>query len=223
MGLVTDALTTVARLSSYMKVTTPAVSSADEASMQATINAVTKWIQKYTGHTFKKTTYTQELYSTEEGQTLNLEHYPVISSASFNLERRNSGLNEDDWESIDTDYYIVDYDSGIIELMAGVTFYRTKNGYRVTYTAGYDFDNITTFLSDTDAADVEIACWMICQDIQDSKGKSSDVHSERLGDYSVTYADALKSIFDNPQAKSILDQYKDSGDELSVLTPLQSV
>jgi len=223
MALLSDVLTTVARLCNYMKETVPTAGSADEASLQATINAVTKWIQKYTGHTFKKTAYTNEEYSTERGQTLNLEHFPVISSLTVKLERRNSQMKEDDWEEVDSEYYVVDYESGIIELMGGLVFYRTKNGYRVTYTAGYDFDNATTFLGDTAAADVEIAAWMICQDIQNSKGKSSDVKSERLGDYSVTYADALKSIFDNPQAKAILDQYKDIGDELSVLTPLQSV
>lgn len=223
MSLVTDVLTTVARLSDFMGIDAPASGSALETSMQVTINAVTKWIQNYTSKTFKKTAYTNEEYTTERGQTLNLKHFPVLSSESFLLERRNSQLNENEWETVDGDYYTVDYDAGIIESMGGLIFYRTRYGYRVSYTAGYDFNNTTTFLGETAAADVEIACWMIAQDIQKNKTKDTAISSERLGDYSVSYGEFMNSMFKNPQAKEILDHYRDEGQELSVLTPLQTI
>lgn len=224
--LKSNALTTVARLSSYMDITVPTVGSASEALMQAAINAVTSFIERYTGITFKKTTFTRELYDTEKSQTLNLKHYPVISTESFILERRNSGLNEDDWETIDSEHYTVDYKAGIITMMAGVYLSRARQGYRVTYTAGYDFDNTATFLADTEAGDIEIAAWIISQDIVNSKGSDSSVKSERIGDYSVTFAEASKIMFDHPQALAILNGYKDLGDDadsLGVLTPLQTI
>ena len=49
---------------------------------------------------FKKTTYSQEEYDTEESQTPNLKHFPVIEGETFRLERRTSDLNEDDWEVV---------------------------------------------------------------------------------------------------------------------------
>lgn len=219
----TGALTTVARLADYMGIDVPASNSTLENSMISTINAVTSYIERYTGITFHKTDYI-EIYDTERGQTLNLKHYPVVDSSPFILERRDSQLNEDSWEEIDSLYYRVDEDSGIITALDGIYFFRTRQGYRVTYTAGYDYDNITTFLGDTEGGEVEVAMWLIAQDVQNNKGQDFSIKAEKIGDYSITYGDLTKVMFGNPQAKEILDMIKDQGlDELGVLTPLQSI
>jgi hypothetical protein len=219
-----NALTNVERLASYMGIDTPASGSALELSLHATINGISTFIERYTGMKFKKSTYTQEVYDTEHGQTLNLKNFPVISSEPFILERRGNTLNEGDWEVIDGSYYTVDEEAGMITMMGGIHFGRTRQGYRVTYTAGYDFDNIATFLGDTEAGDVELAVWMMGQDLQDSKGGQSTagVKSERIGDYAVTYSESMQSMFQNPQAVQILNAYKDGGESLGVLTPYQS-
>lgn len=220
--LVANSLTTVARACSYLNITVPTSGSIAEAVFQTLINSITSFVEKYTGQRFKKTTYTQELYSTERGQTLNLKHYPIISSESLTLERRNSQLNEDEWENIGSEYYSVDYANGIIRAMGGIYFYRGVNLYRVTYTAGYDYDNTTIFLGDTEAGEIEIACWLILQDVYKNKGNNANVKSERIGDYAVSYGDAKVTMFSNPQAKEILEPYADLVGE-GILTPLQSI
>jgi hypothetical protein len=202
-----------------LKITTPI--GTELALMENIIGSVTDFIEKQCGRRFKKTTYTQEMYSTEESETLNLKNFPVISTAPFVLERRDSSMNEDDWEVVDTLYYHIDYTVGMIIGAGGLTFARTINGYRVTYTAGYDFDNVATFLGDTEAADVELAAWILISSVWNTgTGAGANVQAERIGDYSVTYAKT--ALFDD-DLKKILDKYA-QGEALGmgVITPVQS-
>jgi hypothetical protein len=194
--LLPTALTTAERLAGYMEITTP--TGASLTVMESIINTVSKYIEKYTGRKFKKTTYTQELYSPESSPYLNLKAFPVLSSESFILERRTSGMNENSWDTVDGEFFVVDYEAGIIELMGGSQFSNFSNGFRVTYTAGYDYDNVSTFLGDTEGADIELATWMIASDIVKSKKTNSNIRSERIGDYSISFGDTAKSVFNNP-------------------------
>ena len=177
-------------------------------------------VLKYIGRNIKQATYTQEEYSTEHGSSLNLRNFPVSSSVTFKLEVRTSGENEDKWETVDSQYYFIDYDSGIIFGISGWNFMRTVNGYRVTYTAGYDFDNSSTFLSDTDAADIELAVWMLGVSVWSRRKGGVGIRSEKIGDYSVSYT---RELIENKDITSILDKYKIQGtSSLGVQTPFQS-
>ena len=217
MAVKAYALTTAQRMANYSELGT--LAGADLTLMELLVNQVTDYIESYTGIRFKRTTYTQEMYDTEESETLNLKHHPIVSGTDFSLERRTSSLNEDDWEVVDSEYYHIDNDTGIIISAAGLLFGRTIRGYRVTYTAGYDFDNATTFLSDTEAGDIELAAWMLLDALWNKKkGGGSIVESERIGDYSVTYK---KATMENNDVKAILDKYADT-DNVGVITPLQA-
>lgn len=224
--LAANALTTAERLFNFMSETIPANTDPKYITLQALINAVSSDIEKYISRTVRKLTYTQEHYSTERGQTLNLKNYPIDTTQPFILERRSSQLSEEKWEVIDSLYYEVDTDSGIIYCMNGVYLFRTRNGYRVTYTAGYNFDNVNTFLSDTDGGDLEVACWLIARDVWKTRIVPSNMYAESIGDYRVMYQRPTKGTtgfaFDNAQALAILDKYTDIT-PLSVLTPLQSI
>lgn len=205
MAILSYTLTTEARLAAFLDITTP--TGTDLTAFQNIINTATTFIENYIGRRVKKTAYSHEEYDTELSETLNLKNFPVDSSATFTLERRSSSQNEDDWESVDTQYYHVDYDSGIIMGANGLRFARTSKGYRASYTAGYDFDNSTTFLSDTEGGDLELAIWMLASALwnkRTSGGGSGNIQSERIGDYSVTYT---KVLLENPDIKSILDKY----------------
>lgn len=220
MSLISNALTTVERASDWMELsTTPVSGSAKFNKIERLINSITTFIENYTGLRFKKTTYTNEEYDTEKGQVITLKNYPVVSGESFTLQRRNSQLNEDDWETVDSQIYFVDEDAGIIRAAGGSTFERSRRGFRVTYTAGYDFNLTSTFLSDTDAGDIEVACWMLIAATFERGAGGGGVKQEKIGDYSVTYQ---KSLFENDDIKAILDKY--AGDDLQgALTPLQSI
>lgn len=210
------ALTTATRLSNYMGISVP--TGVTLSAMERMIDAVTTFVENYTGRRFKKTVYTQEEYDTEEAETLNLKHLPVVAGQAFTLERRNSGLNEDDWETVDSQYYHVDRETGMIEFADGITLSRRRKGYRVTYTAGYDFDNATTFLSDTEAGDVELAVWMLMEGLWNKRKGGSGISHESIGDYSVTYR---KELMENEDLQAILDKYA-TLDTIGVITPFQS-
>lgn len=215
MSVKAGALTTGQRVADYGGLGT--LSGDNLTRMERIVDSITSFIENYIGYTIQETTYTNEEYSTERGQILNLENFPVSSSSSFVLQRRTNSLDEDEWESVDTQYYHVDYDAGIIHAAGGWEFQRTRNGYRVTYTAGYDYDNSTSYLSDTNAADLEMIVWELCLAMYNRKGAATGIKSERIGDYSVTYG---KLVLEDENIKSILDKYARE-DVISVLTPLQ--
>ena len=215
MSIKSSALTTVQRASDYAGLGT--LSGTNLSVMERLINSSTDFIENYTGKSFKQAVYTSELYTTENSNTINLNNFPVSTTATFKLERRTSGVNEDSWSEVDSKYYHIDYANGIIIGASGLRFNRTNQGYRVTYTAGYDYDNSTTFLSDTDAGDIELAMWMLLEGIWNKRKGGFGIDSEKIGDYSVKYR---KEMMENDDLKAILDKYADVGLG-NVITPIQ--
>lgn len=226
MAVKATALTTAQRVADYGGLGT--LAGADLTMMERIVNSTSDFVINYTGRNFKKTTYTSELYTTEYASAINLKNYPVFESESFILQRRNSAMNEDEWETVDGQYFHVDWESGIIYGAGGWNFDKGVNAYRVSYTAGYNFDNATTFLSDTSAGDIELAMWMLINALWSSRkgGGSGNISSERIGDYAVTYK---KALMENEDIRSILDAYSNNAGAggssvggLGVLTPSQS-
>lgn len=204
MALHSYALTTVQRAANYIGLGTIASGSTKETILQVLINSSTDFIERYIGMRIKQTTYTNEEYDTDAGDALILKNRPVVSVSS--LQRRDSGLNEDEWETVDTEDYHVDEEAGIIYGAGGWKFSKTRQGYRVTYVAGYDFDLSTTYLSDTEAGDLELVTWFLVASAY-SRGKGgAGIKSESIGDYRVTYEG---SLMENSDIKSILDKYAD--------------
>jgi len=209
------ALTTAQRVADYAGLGT--LSGTNLIVMERLVDSVTEFIENYTHRRYKKTTYTQELYNTENAPNLQLRNYPVDSSAVFSLERRTSGLNNDEWAGVDGQYFHVDNRNGVILSSGANKFDRTTQGYRVTYTAGYDYDNVATFLSDTEAGDIEFAAWMLLEGIWNKRKGGFGIESEKIGDYSVKYR---KEMMENDDLKAILDKSIDLTLG-SPLTPLQ--
>lgn len=207
MAVKSYALTTRQRLIDFLGLGTVSDTTKQNV-LDRIIDAVTEFIENYIGYRIKLTTYTNEEYDTEEGNKLILDKFPVVTFTQ--LQRRNSSLNEDNWETIDSQYYHVDLNAGIIygagvgKYGAGWEFAKTRRGYRVTYSAGYDFDNAVTFLSDTQAGDLEFAMWTLCGIAWNQRKQGGGVQSERVGDYSVTFR---KAIYENEDLKAILDKY----------------
>ena len=218
MSLKSYAWTTVERAANFGGLGT--LTGTNETVMEGLINALTDYCESYMGKRVKKTTYTNEEYDSERSNILVLRHSPVVSGGTFILSRRNSGLNEDDWEEVDSKYYNVDEKAGIVKGAGGLVFSRSVKGYRVTYTAGYDFDNVTTFLSDTEAGELEMAIWMMVNEVYSRRsGGGAGVEAESIGDYSVKYG---PSMLENETVKSILDKHADVSEFGSALTPLQN-
>lgn len=205
MTLKAYALTTVSRLAAFLGVSSP--TPAQQTLFEYLINASTEMIENYIGFRVKKSTVTQEEYNTDKSGIITLNRFPLTATA-VTVQRRLSGLNEDNWETIDSQYYHIDRNAGIIYGAGGYTFERSRDGYRVSYEAGYDFDNSTTYLGDTEGGDIELACWMLCNKLYNSRGDSVGVKRESIGDYSIEYFDSKlsQSLIDSDIA-AILDNY----------------
>lgn len=199
MAVQAYALTTRDRLKAFLGLTS--TTSAQDTLLDVIINSVTTYIENYIGFRVKKTTYTNEVVDTDNDSII-LKRGPITGAVS--ISRRNSGLNDDSWETIDSNLYFVDTDAGIIRGAGGYKFGNSRQGYRVTYTAGYDFDNTTSYLGDTEAADLEMAAWMLAAAMWNLKGGSGGVKSESIGDYSVVYQ---TSVLNTPELQDILDKY----------------
>lgn len=209
------ALTTVQRVADFIGLGTIAANSTEETILTNLINQLTEFVENYIGARIHKTTYTQELYDGTGTDTLLLKQYPVVVASGLVLEVRTSGLNEDDWETEDSNLFYLDYSTGIIRFIPGRVFIKGYQKYRATYTAGFDYDNTTTFLSDTEGADLEYAAWKLIATAWNERKGSLGIQSESIGDYRVVYA---RTAFESPEIKEVLDKYKRI-EPASYLTP----
>lgn len=216
MAVKSYALTTRTRLIDFLKLDSSTLTSQEESVLDRIIDSVTETIESYIGFRVKQTAYTTEEYDTDNSNVLLLKRRPIDSGSTFQLQRRNSSLNEDEWETVSTQYYHVDYDAGIIYGAGNWKFWKSRKGYRVTYTAGVSFDNSATFLSDTTMGDLELATWLMAKDLWNETKRDSDVLRERIGDYEVEYRETADTKI-NSSALEILNKYASS--EVGVQTP----
>ena len=205
MATLDKALTTLARLKSYLEIS----GSTKDTLLTMILYGAWKFMEQYTGRKFARTAYSQELYDGKESNKLILKQAPVISGQTFTLQHRTTGLNEDAWETIDTENYWIDYDKGIITMNS--KFVGGTQNYRVTYTAGYYVAKDSQYQDGTDdnldlPYDLELACWKLCA-AEYMNRKNIGRTSERVRDMSVTYA---KQVEKDQELRSTLGLYKRS-------------
>lgn len=202
MAISANGLTTVARLKLWMGIT----ADTDNALLERIINSVSDWVGRYCDRTFRQTAHSNKVMDGTGTTILQLPDFPVSSSASFTLERRDGDLNNDSWSAFDSEEYHIDYDTGLVHSMIGA-FAEVVRKYRASYTAGYNFDNVTpgATLESVGIGDLELAVWKLCASAYKKRRDTEDVQSESIGDYSVTYA---KSASDDMEIKTILDTFR---------------
>lgn len=207
MSLVSYALTTRARLKTFLGIS----SSDDDSLLDQIINSVSDFVEMYCDRRFKKTDYSDEVYDGNGSKYLILKQYPVVSGETFTLERRDSFDNQDSWSTIDSEYYFVKESAGMVIYVAslnteGAYFVKSPQHYRVSYTAGYDFDNTGgNTLSDAGIGDLEYAVWKLCAKIYNQRKSSGNIKQEKIGDYSVAYESELMV---DQELRNILLSYK---------------
>lgn len=209
MPLVSYALVTLADTKTFLGIG----NSTKDAVLEMLINVSTDYIQTQTGGFFKNTEYTAEEYDGTGTDQLTLKHFPV--TAFTKLEVNNATDNTESWSEISESDYWVDTDTGIItkttgfrdfdegneddEALSQTVFYKGKNRYRATYTAGYT----------TIPYDIQFACMSIVGQMFSSQAGQA-IKSESLGDHSITYQDALSVKGDGKSIISdILSKYRD--------------
>jgi len=198
----TWALTTVARYKAFAGIT----GATYDTRIEVIIDVVTDFIEKFCDRRFLETTYTDEEYDGLGSTQLLLRQYPVNTRNAFTLSQRDTPMNEAQWSTVDTNMYHIDYNAGLIELV-GYKFSEYPKHYKVTYTAGYAFDNTTpgATLESLGIGDLEYACWQLISNIFKNAGSQSGIDSESIGNYSVSYG--AYYLLD-PEVKMIITKYK---------------
>lgn len=200
MALLSYALTTLARTKTFLGIS----NNTNDGLLTSLINAVTVFIERYCDRRFLQTAYSNEVYNGNGTNKLVLKNYPVSSSATFTLQRRDSVDNQSSFSTIDSEEYFVENTPGIVHYVNRI-FERLVQHYRITYTAGYNFDNAATYLEDAGAGDLEYACWKLVGKLFNQRNSDSNVESESLGDYSVSFR---KEAMADKEIKEILNKYK---------------
>lgn len=211
MTLVSHALTTLADLKSLLGIT----STSHDALLSTLISTSTDFIQSYCGRTFQQTAHSQIEIDGQGSDSLILPNYPVDASASFVLQYRTSSLREASWETLDSKYYYVDWNEGMIIRAGGSwrlpegKFAKGKRNYRVTYTAGYYLPGDVGYVGDGSQAldlpyDLQYVCQKLAGTIFSKRKGEAGVKAESIGSYR---ADYHKGVMESPEIQEILDKY----------------
>lgn len=137
------------------------------------INQATEMIEGYCGRRFKSTTYTDELYDGTLTDSLVLRNRPITGTPV--LKGRDGATSDSGYDTIDSSFYFIDYDAGIIDAVS--RFYGGFDRWAVTYTAGY-----TTIPADLQEACATLAAYL-AQNSLGTGGISSKQEGSRKVDY----------------------------------------
>lgn len=165
------------------------------------INQATEMIERYCGlprdHHFAETTYTQEEFNGTGTNVLVLRMWPVNSGETFTLQERGTSQNLDDWDTVDTENYHVNYKAGLVRGL--FTFLKYPHLYRVTYTAGY-----STIPADLAEAAVTLAGYLV-----DNATSGTSVKRKREGQREIEYhaPQSDDSLFKSLGIDDILNTY----------------
>ena len=198
MAINANGLTTVARVKTFLGITVATY----DTLLERLINSISDFVENYCNRAFDQTAYSEEKYDGTGSMDLVLNNAPVSTTATFTLEERTS---KSSWDTIDSESYWIDYGTGIIHSMGGV-FTDIPQKYRVTYTAGYAFDNFTpgATLESVGLGDLEYAVWKLVSKVYFQRKGNTNTQSESIGDYSVTYR---VSAMTDQEIKEILERY----------------
>lgn len=160
------------------------------------INQATLMIERYTGRHFALTTYTDEEYNATGTDQIKLNQRPIVTLTS--ISSRDTSLNESDWDSIDTNLYFSDANSGLVRLLFNTV--GGWNRYKVTYSAGYS----------EIPADIAEACAMLAAFLVENGTSGSNVKSKQEGQRKIEYFDSqtnTTNIFEQLGIDDILQTY----------------
>lgn len=166
------------------------------------INKSTRAIESYCSRRFKETTYTQEEYNPTHIDELVLKQRPITATQAFSLEVRNTGINADNWETIDSQLYFVDTSSAVVYCLFRMNG-RWKR-FRATYSAGY-----VTIPEDLAEACVNLACYYTNY----PDGRNIGVQELREGQRQIRYLNTtqtFRTLLENLGVDQIVDSYSNN-------------
>lgn len=139
------------------------------------INQATAMIENYCGRRFAATDYTDELYNATGTDQLVLKQRPIITLTSLKV--RDTPLNENDFETLDSELIHSNANAGILNLTFRAAGHWGQ--YAVTYRAGY-----TEIPDDLAEACVSLAAYLVNNADSSTVAVKSKQEGARRIDYS---------------------------------------
>ena len=196
-------LTTVARLKAFIGVTVTTYDSVFEV----IIDSVTDFIESECDRRFKKTAYTDTIVNGRGSSELNLPQFPIVSGETFALYHRDSGTyGGNTWTEVSSNDYRKDEGAGIVNAIGA--FYKGFQNYKIAFTAGYDFENVTgtlKTLASVGLSDLEMTAWKLCNRAFNDRKSSGNISKMKLYNYDVTFS---KEAYNDDEIKEVLSKYK---------------
>lgn len=194
--LITGALTTLADVKETM-----GIASSDQSwdnLIIRKINQVTVQIQNYTGRHFLLGTYTDEDHGGNWTDQIVLTERPIVGDVTFEI--RDSSLNEDDFETIESSLFFVDTNSGILNLLFRSAGHWGR--YRATYQAGY-----ATIPEDLAEAAASLVSYYVLNPTGDQVGLKKKQEGQRSLEYDNTSALTFQSLMEQLGVDQIIASY----------------
>lgn len=164
------------------------------------INQATAMIENYCGRRFKETTYTDEIYNAPGYDQLVLKQRPI---SEVTLKARDTSLNEVDFETLDSNLFFVDADSGVLDLNFNTAGHWGR--YAVTYTAGY-----ATIPDDLAEAAAQLSAYLVTNADSATVGVKSKQEGQRKIDYSQAGIKGGQDLFAQLGIDDIINSYANS-------------
>ena len=157
-------------------------------------NAATAAIEKYINRTVEDAIYTQVKWNGDGSNTHHVREYPIITLTS--IEYLVSDYQEDDWDTLETELYTFDANSGTI--YSQMKFNTGFNNWRITYLGGY-----TVIPYDIEDACIRLAC--NGYNTLNTQGIKTEAMGDRRVEYfSVTANSTIKQL----GLDDVLDKYR---------------
>lgn len=214
MAALDNSLTTLARAKSFLEIS----GTNKDLVLTMLIASISAYIEKtYCGRTFKQQAFTNELHDGKGSKTLWVKNGPIVSGQTITLQHRTNSSNTDDWQTIDSDNYFVDYEKGCIKLIRENTpwlglsgsFIEGVQNYRISYTGGYYLPSNVLYQDGTNDEldlpyDLELAVLDLISAVNNLR-TSGGIKEKSVGDARLVYASELEK---HPTIKSTLDRYR---------------
>lgn len=214
MAALDNSLTTLARAKQILEIS----GTSKDAILTMLIAGASKFIETYCKRQFGRQTVSNELLSGRGGKRLYVKRAPIISGQTVTLERIASINSASDWETVDSNIYVVDYNAGCFILQnsnswsspgQGGVFTEGDQNYRASYVGGFYLPKDSQYQDGTDddldlPFDLEMGCISLVGNAFRQR-KSRGIASQRVFQVQLTFS---KGLQDDPDLKATLDSYR---------------
>lgn len=214
MAALDNSLTTLARAKQILEIS----GTSKDAILTMLIAGASKFIETYCQRQFGRQTVSNQLLNGRGGKRLYVKRAPIISGQTVTLEHLAGIDSNSDWETVDSNTYVVEYQAGCFVLTGsnawrapgqGGVFNEGVQNYRASYVGGFYLPKDSEYQDGTDddldlPFDLEMGCISLVGNSFRQR-KSRGISSQKVFQVQLTFS---KGLQDDPDLKATLDSYR---------------